>query len=61
MGLRKIDDCQFRISPEEWQKRQLRRHDIKQWALTIIEILLLTAFLVGMWQLFEWVNSQIRP
>lgn len=61
MGLRKINDGQFRISPEEWQRRQMRRHNIKQWTLTIIEILLLTAFVVGMWQLFEWANSQIRP
>ena len=61
MGLRKINDGQFRISPEEWQRRQMRRHNIKQWTLTIIEILLLTAFVVGMWQLFEWASSQIHP
>lgn len=61
MGLRRITDGQFRISPEEWQRRQMRRHTIKQWTLTIIEILLLTAFVVGMWQLFEWASSQIHP
>lgn len=61
MGLRRITGEQFPISPEEWHKREMRRHNIKQWTLTIIEILLLTAFVVGMWQLFEWASSQIRP
>jgi len=57
MGLWKVDN----VSSEEWHRQQLRRHDIRQWVITIVEILLIVAFVVGMWFLFEWASDQMRP
>ena len=57
MGLWKVDN----VSSEEWHRQQLRRHDIRQWVITIVEILLIVAFVVGMWLLFEWASDQMRP
>ena len=34
MGIWKVDN----VSKEEWERRMMRRHSIKQWALTILEL-----------------------
>jgi len=34
MGLWKIDN----VSSEEWHRRQLRRHDIRQWAILLLQL-----------------------
>ena len=61
MGLRRITGQQFQISPEEWHKRQMRRHSIVQWIKTIAEIALLIGLVVGMWHLFIWASDQVHP
>ena len=61
MGLRRITGQQFPISPEEWHKRQLRRHNIKMWTLKIIEGVLIIILFVGMMYLFMWASDQIHP
>ena len=51
MGLYKIDN----VSSEEWHRRQLRRHELKQWAITLLEIVaLIGAVLFLMW-LARWL------
>ena len=57
MGLWKVDN----VSSEEWERRMMRRHSIKQWTLTIIEILLLVGLVIGMYYLVMWASDQIRP
>jgi len=57
MGLWKVDN----VSSEEWQRRMMRRHDIRQWTITVIEILLLAGLVVGVWYLFMWASEQIHP
>lgn len=56
MGLRRITGEQFPISPEEWQKRQMHRHSIKQWTITIIKILGMVGFVVGSIWLIRWLG-----
>ena len=43
MGLWKVDN----VSSEEWERRMLRRHDIKQWTITIIEIAGMVGAVIG--------------
>lgn len=57
MGLWKVDN----VSSEEWHRRMMRRHDIRQWTITVIEILLLAGLVVGIWYLFMWASEQIHP
>lgn len=57
MGLWKVDN----VSSEEWERRMMRRHEIRQWTITVIEIIMLAGFVVGMWYLFDWACGQIRP
>lgn len=56
MGLRKINDGQFRISPEEWQKRQMRRHSIRQWCITILQISGMVGAVVLLILLMKWLG-----
>ena len=52
MGLWKIDN----VSSEEWQRREMRRHDIKMWLITILEICAMVgAVLLLMW-LIRWLG-----
>ena len=57
MGLWKIDN----VSSEEWQRRQMRRYNIKAWALTILEIALIIGFVIGMWHVYTWASDVVRP
>ena len=56
MGLRRITGQQFPISPEEWQKRQIRRHELRQWTITIIQIIGIVLFVIGSIKLIEWLG-----
>ena len=49
MGLWKVDN----VSSEEWERRMLRRHDIKQWTITILQI----AGMVGSVLLLIWLMN----
>ena len=53
MGLWKIDN----VSSEEWSRRMMRRHRI----ISILEVVGLIAFVVGMWFLFQWAADVMRP
>lgn len=57
MGIWKIDN----VSSEEWERREMRRHNIRQWTITIVEIALLIGFIVGMFYLYDWAAGQILP
>lgn len=52
MGLTKIDE-----RTSEWERREMRRHNIKQWAITIGEILLM----FGAVYLIVWLCSEVHP
>lgn len=47
MGIWKIDN----VSSEEWERRQLRRHDIISWLRTLAEI----AAMIGVVLLLMWM------
>ena len=57
MGIWKIDN----VSSEEWQRRQMRRYNIKQWSLVILEIALIIGFVVGMWHVYTWAGDVMHP
>lgn len=46
MGIWKIDS----VSSEEWHRRQMRRHSIRMWLITLAEI----AAMVGIVLLMMW-------
>ena len=48
MGLRRIDESPKQMSPEEWNRRMMRKHTIQRWVITIIEILFMAAVIYGM-------------
>ena len=51
MGLYKVDN----VSSEEWHRRQMRRHNIQRWAITILEIAAMAGaiwLMVWMWEQF---------
>ena len=56
MGLRRITGQQFNVSPEEWHKRQIRNHEIRQLALAIVQILGIAGFVIGCMYLIEWLG-----
>ena len=47
MGLYKIDN----VSSEEWERRQWRRHELRSWGITVLEI----AAMAGMVWLVIWL------
>ncbi len=38
MGLRRIDECPKQLSPDEWCRREMRKHNIQRWLITLAEI-----------------------
>ena len=51
MGIWKVDN----VSSEEWHRRQMRRHCIRAWAITILEISAMGGivwFVVWLWEQF---------
>lgn len=56
MGIWKTDSSQERLSPDEWNRRQMRKHTIQRWVITLIEIAFMAAFLYGMIYFFGEVH-----
>lgn len=56
MALWKTDSSWERISPEEWNRRMIRRHSIQRWVITIIEIAFMAAVIYGMVYFFGEVH-----
>jgi len=56
MGLRRITGHQFPISPEEWHKRQIRIHELKKWAITILQIVGIVGFVILSLWIIEWLG-----
>ena len=52
MGLYKIDD----VSREERERREMRRHSIKMWAITLLEIGALAAVIALLIWAWEWLG-----
>lgn len=38
MGLRRIDESPKQLSPEEWCRREMRKHNLQRWLITLAEI-----------------------
>ena len=54
MALWKTDSSWERLSPEEWNRRMMRRHSIQRWAITILQI----AGIAGVIWLMVWMWEQ---
>lgn len=52
MGLQKIDE-----RTSEWERREMRRHNLKQWAITIIELI----FMIGTVYVMIYLCSEVHP
>ena len=52
MGIPRIDD-----HASDWERREMRRHNLKQWAITIGEMLMM----VGVIYLIVWLCSEVHP
>lgn len=57
MGLWKIDN----VSKEEWERRELRRHDIQRILITIGQIALMVGAVVVTILVVCWAMDQIHP
>ena len=53
VGLYKIDN----VSSEEWQRRMMRRHHIRQWIILIGELILMTGVVLAL----IWIAGEIKP
>ena len=53
MGLWKIDT----VSRDEWERRMMRRHNIRQWLITIGQILLIA----GAVMVIIWLCREVHP
>jgi hypothetical protein len=56
MGLRRIDESPKQLSPDEWCRREMRKHTIQRWVITIIEIAFMAAVIYGMIYFFGEVH-----
>ena len=48
MGLRRIDESPKQLSPDEWFRREMRKHNIQRWAITLVEIAFMAAVVWAM-------------
>ena len=55
MGLTRIDD-QPKMSASEWERREMRRHNIKMWLITLGEI----ALIAGLVYLMLWLGDEVH-
>lgn len=53
MGLWKVDT----VSRDEWERRMMRRHNIRQWLITIGQLLLMAVAVI----LIIWLCREVRP
>lgn len=56
MGLTRIDE-RPKMSASEWEEREMRRHHIKRWLITISELLLMA---VMVWLMF-YLSQEVHP
>lgn len=57
MGLRRIDESPKRLSPEEWHRRELRKHTIQRWLITLLE---LCGIALVVWLMF-FLAGEVHP
>ena len=57
MGLRRIDENPKQLSPDEWCKREMRKHNIQRWLITLLELAGI-AFIV--W-LMIYMSGEVHP
>lgn len=55
MGLRRIDESPKPLTPEEWNRREIRRHSIQRWLITLAEI----AFMAAVFWAFLWMIGEV--
>lgn len=48
MGLRRIDESPKQLSPDEWCRREMRKHNIQRWLITMVEIAFMAAVVWAM-------------
>ena len=53
MGLWKVDT----VSRDEWERRIMRRHDLRQWLITIGQLMLMAGAVL----LIIWLCREVRP
>ena len=56
MGIWKIDSSAERLSPEEWNRRMMRKHSIQRWLITIAEIIFMAGVIWAMIYFFGEVH-----
>ena len=52
MGIWKIDN----VSSEEWERRMMRRHDIRQWVITILQMAGMVGAVMFVIWLVRWLG-----
>ena len=52
MGLYKVDN----VSSEEWHRRQMRRHSIRQWCILILELAGMAGAVYLCILMFRWLG-----
>ena len=57
MGLRRIDESQKQLSPDEWCRREMRKHNIQRWAITLLEL----AGIAGVVWLMFFLAGEVHP
>lgn len=57
MGLRRIDENPKQLSPDDWCKREMRKHTIQRWLITLAELAGI-AFIVWM---MIYLFGEVRP
>lgn len=53
MGLWKIDN----VNREEWERREMRRHNIRQWVITLVQL----ALIAGAVLVIVWLCQEAHP
>ncbi len=57
MGLRRIDESPKQLSPDEWCRREMRKHTIQRWAITLLEL----AGIAGVVWLMFFLSGEVHP
>lgn len=53
MGLWKVDN----VNRDSWERREMRRHNLRQWLITIGQLLLMAGAVL----LIIWLCQEVRP
>ena len=57
MGLRRIDESPKQLSPDEWCKREMRKHNIQRLLITLLE---LAGIALVVWMMF-FLAGEVHP